>query len=134
MKLLTNDALPQLTKANLAQLNDLRYDDAEQKFAVRNHSTLSDPLPLENVAKVEDQSGLVGKGSTDVGDVSWVVPTAGFSTSCWVPGTPGHSCQAVAAGGTSIGRKGMDLRARVLAGTAWDLYHKPKFESASQTQ
>ena len=54
-------------------------------------------------------------GSTDVGDVSWVVPTAGFATACWVPGTPGHSWQAVACGGTTIGKKGMQLAAKVLA-------------------
>ena len=54
-------------------------------------------------------------GSTDVGDVSWTVPTAGFSTATWVPGTPAHSWQAVAAGGTSIGMKGMQNAAKVLA-------------------
>ena len=61
----------------------------------------------------------------DVGDVSWVVPTTGFGTASWVPGTPAHSWQAVAAGGTEIGRQGMMLAARVLAATAWDLFHGP---------
>jgi aminobenzoyl-glutamate utilization protein B len=79
-------------------------------------------------------SGQVGKGSTDVGDVSWVVPTTGFSTACWVPGTPGHSWQAVAAGGTSIGRKGMELAARVLAATAWDLYHDPELVATAKAE
>ena len=65
-------------------------------------------------------------GSTDVGDVSWVVPVTGFTTACWVPGTPGHSWQAVACGGTTIGKKGMNLAAQVLAATAWDLYADPK--------
>jgi aminobenzoyl-glutamate utilization protein B len=72
------------------------------------------------------RKGQVGKGSTDVGDVSWVAPTAGFTTACWVPGTPAHSWQAVAAGGTTIGRKGMILAARVLAATASDLFRNPK--------
>ena len=62
-------------------------------------------------------------GSTDVGDVSWVVPTTGFNTACFVPGTPGHSWQAVACGATPIARKGMDLAARVIAATAWDLFN-----------
>ncbi|MEN9730656.1 MAG: hypothetical protein RLZ91_1775 [Bacteroidota bacterium] len=48
-----------------------------------------------------------GGGSTDVGDVSWVVPTVGLGTATWVPGTAAHSWQAVAAGGMTIGRKGM---------------------------
>ena len=61
-------------------------------------------------------------GSTDVGDVSWAVPTAGFSTATWVPGTPSHSWQAVAASGTSIGHKGMMLAAKVIALTGDELF------------
>jgi aminobenzoyl-glutamate utilization protein B len=83
---------------------------------------------------VDDSAGLLTKGSTDVGDVSWVVPTAGFSTACWVPGTPGHSWQAVAAGGMSIGRQGMQLAARVLAATAWDLYQDPRLVAAAKAE
>ena len=51
------------------------------------------------------------------------MPTAGLSTATWVPGVPAHSWQAVACGGTGIGRKGMMLAAKALAATAWDLYH-----------
>ena len=69
--------------------------------------------------------GAVSKGSTDVGDVSWVVPTTGVRTACWVPGTPAHSWQATAAGGTTIGQKGMMLAAQTLAATAWDLLREP---------
>jgi aminobenzoyl-glutamate utilization protein B len=69
-----------------------------------------------------------------VGDVSWVVPTAGFSTACWVPGTSAHSWQAVAAGGTTIGRKGMVLAARVLAATGWDLFQSPELLRAARAE
>ena len=62
------------------------------------------------------------KASTDVGDVSWNVPTAGVRTATWVPGTPAHSWQAVAAGGTSIGLKGMLVAAKALALTAANLF------------
>jgi len=82
---------------------------------------------------VYERSGL-GMGSTDVGDVSWVVPTTGFTTACWVPGTPAHSWQAVAAGGTSIGRQGMHLAARVLATTAWDLFNDSKLLAAAKEE
>jgi aminobenzoyl-glutamate utilization protein B len=61
-------------------------------------------------------------GSTDVGDVSWVVPTAGMQAATWVPGTPAHSWQAVASGGTSIGNKGMIVAAKTLAMTAADVF------------
>ena len=62
-----------------------------------------------------------------MGDVSWVVPTTGFSTVCWVPGTPGRAVrQATAAGGTTIGRKGMVLATKVLAATAYDFVQRPQ--------
>jgi aminobenzoyl-glutamate utilization protein B len=70
-------------------------------------------------------------GSTDVGDVSWVVPTVGLSTATWVPGTAAHSWQAVAAGGTSIGIKGMMVAAKSMALTAVDLFSDPKVIEAS---
>jgi aminobenzoyl-glutamate utilization protein B len=125
LELVANDTMARVARANLERLNDLRYDAAESAFAAKLRATLSAPLPLESLAQVEDRTGQVGKGSTDVGDVSWVVPTAGFTTACWVPGTPAHSWQAVAAGGTTLGRKGMELAARVLAATAWDLARDP---------
>src|SRR5262249_49194555 len=90
--------------------------------------------PLDSVARVADRSGRVGLGSTDVGDVSWVVPTAGFTAACWVPGIPAHSWQAVASGGTSIGRKGMILAARVLAATAWELFGSPEVLRAARDE
>jgi aminobenzoyl-glutamate utilization protein B len=63
-----------------------------------------------------------GQGSTDVGDVSYVVPTVGLETATWIPGTPAHSWQAVACGGTDIGTKGMMVAAKTMALTAFDLY------------
>ena len=66
-----------------------------------------------------------GYGSTDVGDVSWNVPTAGLRTATWVPGTASHSWQAVASGGTSIGIKGAELAAIVLAKSAIEIFKNP---------
>ncbi len=57
-----------------------------------------------------------------MGDVSYTVPTAGLGTATWVPGTPAHSWQAVAAGGMSIGTKGMMVAAKTLALTAMDIF------------
>ena len=64
-------------------------------------------------------------GSTDVGDVSWNVPTGGFGTATWVPGTSAHTWQAVAAGGTSIGHKGMLLAAETLTLAGIQLLREP---------
>jgi aminobenzoyl-glutamate utilization protein B len=69
-----------------------------------------------------------------VGDVSWTVPTVGFSTACFVPGTPTHSWQAVAAGGTSIGQQGMQLAARTLAAVAWDIMTDPEIIPAAKAE
>ncbi len=134
LELLPNDALSQVALGNLKTLNDLKYAPEESAFALRLQGTLSKPLPLDTIAEVRDTSGEVTKGSTDVGDVSWVVPTAGFTTSCWAPGTPAHSWQAVAAGGMSIGRQGMHLAAKVMAATAWDLFQQPETLSAAKDE
>lgn len=124
-EILPNNVLADVTSRNLRDLVDLEYTDEELQFAVRIQETLQKRPALDSIKLVEDRSGTVGRGSTDVGDVSWLVPTTGFTTACWVPGTPGHSWQAVAAGGTTIGRKGMNLAARVIAASAWDLFKSP---------
>ncbi len=134
MQILPNNVLGEITQDNLVKLNDLSYNDEEQRFALRVQNSLAAPLPLERIAHVDDRSGQLGKGSTDVGDVSWVVPTTGFTTACWVPGTPAHSWQAVAAGGTSIGRQGMQLAAKVIAATAWDLFQSPAIVAAAKEE
>jgi aminobenzoyl-glutamate utilization protein B len=126
MEILPNNTLAQVAKKNLVALNDLAYDAEELKFATRLQETCPTKPPLDDIAKVHDLSGKSAGGSTDVGDVSWVVPVTGFSTACWVPGTPGHSWQAVACGGTTIGKKGMTLAARTLAATAYDLFTDPQ--------
>ncbi len=104
------------------------------KFAVRLQESFADKVAFDTLAKVEDASGRTGMGSTDVGDVSWVVPVTGFSTACWVPGTPGHSWQAVACGGTTIAKKGMKLASRTLAATAYDLFADPKLVAAAKEE
>ena len=132
-EIMPNNALAQLALRNLEELNDLHYDGDQFTFASRLQQTLPNPKPLETITEIERLSG-VGMGSTDVGDVSWVVPTSGFTTACFVPGTPGHSWQAVACGGTEIAHQGMNLAARVLAATAWDLYQEPALLEAAKIE
>ena len=122
VEMLPNTALSQVLLTNLRELNDLELSKEELEFALRIQETLEDRPPLESIAETTDQTGQLGRGSTDVADISWVVPTAGCTTVCWVPGTVAHSWQACAAGGTTIGRKGMQLASRVLAASAWDLF------------
>lgn len=134
VEILPNNTLAQVAKANLTTLNDLKYDAEETKFALRLQETFETKVPLDDIRKVEDVSGKSWGGSTDVGDVSWVVPTVGFSTACWVPGTPGHSWQAVACGGTTIAKQGMTLASRTLAATAYDLMSDAKLIAAAKEE
>lgn len=116
-----NNTLAQVTMKNLQLLNQIEYSDEEMQFALKLQETLPKPQPLDQISSVIDKSGTIGNGSTDVGDVSWVVPTTGFTTACWVPGTPAHTWQAVACGGTTIARQGMHLATRVLAISGLDV-------------
>jgi aminobenzoyl-glutamate utilization protein B len=72
--------------------------------------------------------------STDVGDVSWVVPTVQVYTATWVPGTAAHSWQATAAGGTSIGTKGMLVAAKSMALAAAELFTSPSIVAAAKAE
>ena len=83
--------------------------------------------------------GLIGVdrmmgGSTDVGDVSQVVPTAEITTCCWPIGTPGHSWQIVASSGSGIGAKGMILAAKTLALAALELETAPDILVAARAE
>ncbi|MEX0973789.1 MAG: M20 family metallopeptidase [Bacillota bacterium] len=62
--------------------------------------------------------GKVMAGSTDVGDVSWIVPTVQISAACWPVGSPGHSWQVASSSGHPFGEKGMLKAAEVMAGAA----------------
>ncbi len=133
-EIMPNQTLSAVVDRNLRRLNDLEYSKPELEFALRMSEQLPEPVSVDKIREVENVSGTVGKGSTDVGDVSWVVPTTGFSTACWVPGTPGHSWQAVACGGTTIAEKGMHLAARTLACTAVELMLTPSLLKAAQSE
>lgn len=69
--------------------------------------------------------GLKSTGSSDVGDVSWLTPTAQIRMACFAAGAPGHSWQNVACGGCSIGHKGLMAAGKVLCGAAIDLFEDP---------
>jgi aminobenzoyl-glutamate utilization protein B len=112
----------------LRQVGGVKYTAEELAFAEKIRATLpEDAPPLSSAAEIQpfEQRG-PGGGSTDVADVSWVVPTSGINTATWVPGTSAHSWQAIAAGGTSIGMKGMLVAAKTLALSAIDLFSDPK--------
>jgi len=121
---LANDVAQKIMFNNLKAIGGINYNRKEKKFANEIYKTLRNPsLDLESASKVQPYGFRKGKGSTDVGDVSWMVPTARLRIATWVPGTSAHTWQAVSAGGMSIGMKGMVNAAKVIAGTAFDLYN-----------
>ena len=82
-------------------------------------------LPLNNFVIPYAPSNSFRAGSTDVGDVSWLTPTAQFNAVTWPSGTPGHSWQAVSSGKSGIAHKGLVFAAKVLAGAVSDLMTDP---------
>lgn len=126
--LLSNEVLSKAMDNNLRLVGGYTYTPEEKEFAEKIQKTFTTAPPkLETTNTIIPFGENSDKGgSTDVGDVSWVVPTAGLSTATWVPGTAAHSWQAVAAGGTTIGTKGMMMAAKTLAGTMIDLFEQPK--------
>ena len=126
-ELLPNLRLQQLMYQNLQATGGVSYNDEEKAFAQKIAGSLGEEELREDIASGVQPFKEVGRagGSTDVGDVSFAVPTGGLRIATWVPGTPAHSWQAVAAGGTSIGTKGMMVAAKTLAATAIDLFKNP---------
>ena len=118
--------LQRMVHRNFTKIGGFKYDDQEIEFAKKIASTLEKPLDMKyihNVAPYDVNPQGIG-GSTDVGDVSYTVPTAGLRGATWVPGTPAHSWQAVAAGGTTIGLKGMMQAAKALTLSGIELLEK----------
>ena len=135
--LLPNEALGRVMHGNLSAVGGVEYSAQDRAFAEAIRSTLPDDVPpLESAEEINPFVVIeVGAGgSTDVGDVSWSVPTAGLATATWVPGTSAHSWQAVAAGGTEIGNKGMVNAAKALAYSAYDLFTQPDLLTAAREE
>jgi aminobenzoyl-glutamate utilization protein B len=123
--LLPNKTLAEIMQKNLDMVGGVHYTESEIAFAKKIQSTFNYKVPAietSNTIKPLTESKDDGGGSTDVGDVSWTVPTVGLNAATWVPGTPAHSWQATACGGTDIGIKGMMVAAKTLALTGIDLF------------
>ena len=89
-------------------------------------------LPIGSQQQVQDARGGIQSSSTDVGDISWQLPTSSLTTATFVPGTPGHSWQSTACAGMTIGRKGMLVAAKTLALTAYYLLTDPSLIMAAR--
>jgi aminobenzoyl-glutamate utilization protein B len=139
---LHNDTIGDVLLEKLKRVGAPKFTDEEKELARKLQETfppgaieaslqrsqmtraeLGDPL-CEKIIEPFGKGRVTG-GSTDVGDVSHIVPMARIRTCCQVLGTPGHSWQFVVTAGSSIGFKGMMLAAKALALAALDLETKP---------
>ncbi len=143
---LSNRVMEKVLFQNLEAAPLPDYTDAEWAYAYKlkdtfhtttlpGECTSDDPMLRAQVAKLTNNgnralndfllpyipSNAYSQGSTDVGDVSWLTPTAQFTAVTWVSSSPGHSWQNVAMGKSSIAHKGMLYAAKVLAGSAADI-------------
>jgi aminobenzoyl-glutamate utilization protein B len=131
---LPNGPLANLVDKNLRRVGGVKYSAEERAFAekLRETFSLDGALPLGSQEQTQEMESGVASGSTDVSDVSWIVPTTEFRTATYVPGTPAHSWQSTACSGYSIGRKGMVVAAKTLALSAVDLLRDAKLIEAAR--
>jgi aminobenzoyl-glutamate utilization protein B len=126
-ELIPNLALSKLIFKNFKKVGAPKFDGPDLDLArqlqtdLRADFGLKNPKPLNDSIDEFPTAPYQDAGSTDVGDISWHVPTSGLSTVCFAGGSPGHSWQNVAAIGSPIGHKGMIVAAKVLALSAVDL-------------
>lgn len=158
--LVLNNTLEELLYKNYGEIGVPKYNDEDMEFAKNIRETLSE-TELKNefemikmlakeesdevIKKMKDSifsnmilpfkhhAGIL-PGSTDVADVSWVVPTAQIMTSCFALGTPGHSWQTVAQGTSDYAHKGMLTAGKVLAMTAIDIFNNPEIVEVAKKE
>lgn len=137
-EIVRNDPLSQLITQNLEWIGAPQFSDDEIAFARRLQEPLVAQFGTQYAMAIDDRvhrvaaNPLPSKGSTDVGDISWRVPTGGLRTSCLPADSPGHSWQNVASIGSSIGEKGTIYAAKVLATSAIELIEDPKLIAAAR--
>lgn len=111
-------------QTNLEYLGPIAYTDDEQDFAKKIQLATEKPqVGIESIiSPMEETLEHPMGGSTDVGDVSYVVPVIRLRATTAPKGTPWHSWAVVACGGMSIGHKGMDYAAKAMSMTMVDLF------------
>jgi aminobenzoyl-glutamate utilization protein B len=133
-EILPNLPLSQLIHKNLELIGPPKFTEEEKSFARKTQEPLKGPFKYALAETIEPlpNEPEKGKASTDVGDVSWMVPTGGLTAASYTFGAPGHSWQIVACTGTTIGEKGMFVAARALAYSALDLLTTPVWLKKAQ--
>jgi aminobenzoyl-glutamate utilization protein B len=133
--LLINKTLALNMQANLEKVGGLTYTPEEMIFGKQLQSTFTGKIPsLDSASFIKPLETEKNQGSTDVGDVSYVVPTVGLTTATWIPGTPAHSWQAAACGGKDMAIRATILASKAMAYTAIDLFTDPALISKAKEE
>lgn len=123
---LPNDTLGRVVDGSLRKVGGYTYTPEQARYAEAIAKTLPPSDERAGPSAISDYNfGRKGSASSDVGDISWVVPTASLGTATWVPGTAPHSWQAASASGTSIGVEGALVAAKTLAVSGAQLFLNP---------
>jgi aminobenzoyl-glutamate utilization protein B len=135
LSLLPNDTLARVMDESLRRVGAPTWDAEARAFAEQLRESLPlDAPPLDRAFVLEPFEPRFWRASTDVGDVSWVVPTVGLKTATWVPGTASHSWQAAAASASPVGEAGMRVAARALVLTGAALFRDPAVLEAARAE
>ena len=133
--LLINETLSKMMDEKLRMVGGVSYNAFEQAFAEEIYESFDNPrLALGSQEEIQPYGTGQGYFSTDVGDVSIVVPTVGLSTATWVPGTSAHSWQSTAASGMTIGYKGAQVAAKTLTLAAIELFENPQLRTDARAE
>ncbi|MCL4785041.1 MAG: amidohydrolase [Bryobacterales bacterium] len=130
-------ALVSLLDRNLREAGGVRYTAEERGFAEAIRRHLPDPstaLALGSESTILPPRTELLSASTDVGDVSQVVPTGHFLAATFPPGTPLHTWMSTAAAGSSLGREGMAVAAKTLALSATELFANPALVAQARSE
>ncbi|MBO4854203.1 MAG: amidohydrolase [Oscillospiraceae bacterium] len=159
-ELLPNFTLEKVLYQNFREIGVPQYDASENTFAASLRETFPRSVRVPGTGPQFDESirqqvlALTGDlkkplndfllppysgtlfipGSTDVGDVSWLTPTAQIVAVTWPSGTPAHTWQAVSCGKNSFAHKGMLCAGKVLAAAAIDLITQPELLQAARSE
>ncbi|MCJ7702872.1 MAG: amidohydrolase [Anaerolineales bacterium] len=125
-----NDAFPKTNSDYIDRT--IEYYKPEAEFVAVLDEYRDQPLIGRNFPALDEN--VIATGSTDVGDLSLVTPVSLLCTTCIPTGCPGHSWGDVAAGGMSIGHKGMMHAAKIMAAAAVELYSDPAHLAAIRAE
>jgi len=131
---LHNRPLQEALQANMEMIGPPGYTEDEQQFAKELQAYVDKPQLgyIDTLVELADEIQPVSGGSTDVAEVSRIAPTAGFRVTTAAYGVPWHSWATTACHGTSAGKKGAVIAAKVIAATGIDLLTRPELLAAAK--